>query len=691
MKIKNLLTQFQQRHVTRVGAIYAGAAWVLVQVADMTFPIIGLSDNAISMLLVLAIAGFVPALGLSWLFSISPEGIEKTSAADSNGEIEWFRLTPMQAMAITATLLLLLLVAYLYLQHLSENQLSLLNNESTPPQSTAESPVRRAAIEDNGRPSIAVLPFLNISEVADMGHFGDGLAEEILNLLSKLDELNVAARTSSFYFKDRDFDIPTIAQHLGVRYVLEGSVRQSGSQIRVTAQLIDASNGYQVWSETYDRNPTNIFSVQDEIGNEVVKNLKLIISPTSRGLLERRLNVEPDAYEFYLRGRDYLRQPGDTRALQNAEEMFTKAVNISPDFSDAFAGLCDTLLQQYSADHGKARFTAAEQACQRALTLDNRSSAVYVALGNLYRVSGQFALAEREFNRALSLKSTAVDAYLGLAETFEAQDKYPLAEQTLIQAIELEPNNWAASMAMGRYLFDVGRVDESIGYFERINELMPESNAAANSLGAAYSLLGRFEEAATAWEKALLGQPMASVYANLGSSYFFLGRYDDAVTIYKKALNLAPESFENWGNLGDAYRASVVHPELANAAYKRAIELAKQHLEINPSDAVAIASLGHYLACIGKREEAIENIDLARQLAHNKMMVYYFSATALCALGEREQALDAVRIAVSLGYPPHMVEVDAGLSSLKEIAGYRAVLDGQSLQRTNSSEGGYSQ
>ncbi len=706
MKIRSFLAQLQQRRITRVAAIYAAAAWVLMQVADLTFPIIGLSESAITLVLVLVLTGLLPTLAVRWLFSITPEGIEQTSAAAISGEIEWFRLTPMRAVAIAATLLLLLLVTYLYLQHLSENQLSLFNEESTHLVTTPEPSGGRTKIAGNGRPSIAVLPFLNMSDVANMGHFGDGLAEEILNLLSKIDELNVAARTSSFYFKDRDFDIPTIAEHLGVRYVLEGSVRQSGNQIRVTAQLIDASNGYHLWSETYDRDPTNVFTVQDEIGKEVVKSLKLIISPNSRGLLERGLNVDPGAYEFYLRGRDYLRQPRDTQTLQNAEEMFTKAVAISPDYSDAFAGLCDTLLQQYSADHGKARFTAAEQACQRALILDNSSFAVYIALGNLYRVSGQFALAEREFNRALSAKSTAVDAYLGLAETYKAEDKYPLAEQTLTQAMELEPNNWEASMAMGRYLFDAGRVEESIDYFERINELMPESNAAANNLGSAYFLLGRFDEAATAWEKALRGQPMATVYANLGSSYFFMGRYDEAAQMYKKALELAPESFENWGNLADAYRASAAQSgatgagatsvgatgvgadraEETHAAYEKAIVLARQHLEINPSDAVAIATLGHYLASIGKREEAMENIDLARQLAHNDMMVYYFSATALSALGEQEQALDAVRLALSLGYPPHMVDADAGLSSLKQLPEYSVVLAAESRQTTNLAE-----
>ncbi len=668
--INRLLAQLQQRRVTRVAAMYAAAAWALLQVADVMFPIIGLSEKAIAMVLVLAVVGFPLSLILSWVFNITPHGLEQTSDTDIEGDVERFHLTPLRAVAIAAALVLVLLVGYL----IAERLYQIIIEPAPPVVVTGPTGPTVPSSSAAGRATIAVLPFENFSDVADMEHFGDGLAEEILNLLAKLDELSVAARTSSFYFKGKDFDIPAIARHLGVRYVLEGSVRRSGRQVRVTAQLIDARNGFHLWSETYDREPDNVFSVQDEISREVVDNLQLIISPESKGILDEGLSVNPRAYEFYLRGRDYLRKPRDPQSLKNAEGMFSKAVSIAPDYPDAFAGLCDTQLQQYFANHEKLRFSAAEKACHRAQELDDSSPAVYVALGNLYRASGQFALAERKFNRALTLKPGSVDAHIGLAETFKSQGKYTLAEQTLGSAIELEPNNWAAAMAMGRYLFDVGRVEESTAYFERIDDLLPESNAAANNLGSAYFLLGRFEDASSAWEKALSVNPMATVYANLGSSYFFQGRYDDAAAMYPKALEMAPESFENWGNLADAYRHSTQLSALAPAAYERAIALANEYLQINPSDAFALAALGHYLACTDQREAAFENIGLARQLAQNDMMVYYFSATALCALGEKQLALDAVRTALSLGYPLHMVEADAGLEGLKQMPDYAAVL-----------------
>ena len=681
MEIKQILAQLQHRGVTRVATLYAAAAWALLQVADVFFPIVGLGENAITLVLLLACAGFPLSVALAWVFDLTPRGLVETTPETLN--TERFHLTPLRIAAVVASVILILLVGYLYLERLSSDSASLFEEASDPMQR-----VETASPEStDGRVTIAVLPFVNFSDAPDMGYFGDGLAEEILNLLAKLGELNVSARSSSFYFKDKSVDIPTIGRQLGVQNVLEGSVRHDGNRVRVTVQLIEASKGFHLWSESYDRDMEDILNLQLEIATEVVRNLQVVLSSKSRELLQRDLTIDPGAYDYYLRGRDYLRQPRVEQTLQNAEQMFRKAVQLAPDYADALAGLCDTLLFQYSAKKDKTIFIAAENACLQAQSLDSGSPAVHVALGNLYRDSGQHALAEREFNRALSLNATAVDAYVGLAETFVSQEKYPLAEQTLVRAIELQPKNWATLMAMGRYLFHVGRVDESISYFQRIDELLPESRVASNNLGAAYYLKGRFAEAAAAWEEALGGSTNTNVYLNLGSSYFFLGRFDDAAQMYQQALELAPEHFEVWGNLGDAYRYSKKQAELADAAYRRAIELAESHLQINPADAVAIAALAHYQAAIGDRDQALENIGLAAELAQKDMFVYYFSATALCALNEPQQALDSIRKALSLGYPSHMVRADIGLSRLRELPGYEAVLTQQGLDSNLVSEG----
>jgi len=242
MDVKQILAQLQHRGVTRVATLYAAAAWALLQVADVIFPIVGLGDNAITLVLLLACAGFPLSLALTWVFDLTPGGLVETESELLNTDRLHFTLPRIAA--VIASVVLILLVGYLYLERLSSDSLSLFNEVADSPE-RAEEPFPEPT---DGRVTIAVLPFVNFSDSLDMGYFGDGLAEEILNLLAKLGELNVSARSSSFYFKDKSVDIPTIARQLGVRNVLEGSVRHDGNRVRVTVQLIEAQNGFHLWS-----------------------------------------------------------------------------------------------------------------------------------------------------------------------------------------------------------------------------------------------------------------------------------------------------------------------------------------------------------------------------------------------------------------------------------------------------------
>lgn len=657
-----------------MAAIYSAAAWAGLQVADVLFPIIGFGEGAVTAVLLIGMAGFPFTLVLAWVFDLTSRGIIETPSVEV--DTLQFKLSPARFIEIGLIFILTVLVGYLFLERLKPQ------TESQPPLAPT---ISSNALVD--RATIAVIPFVNFSDTPSMGYFGDGLAEEILNLLAKLGELDVSARTSSFYFKDKNVDIETIAEHLGVRYVLEGSVRHFGNRVRVTAQLIDAADSFHVWSETYERDLSNLFTLQDDIASEVVKRLRVTLSSSSEDTLNREFSIDPSAYDYYLRGRDYLRKPADNSSLDNAQQMFKKALEHTPDYADAYAGLCDALLLLYLKEMDASWFGKAERACLRAQQLDSMAITVHVALGNLYRGSGQYALSEQEFNRAIELQHNAVDAYIGLAKTFVSNGKHALAEQTLTRAIELQPKYWSASMAMGQYLFNAGRVEESIAYFRRIEDLLPESGAASNNLGSAYFFTGQFEEAVTAWEEAFSRSPTFDVYSNLGNSYFFVNRYDEAAAMYTKALHLAPQHFEGWGNLGDAYSHSSTQADLAPAAYERALELARAHLKINPSDAVTFAFVGHYLAHLGQREKSLENVNIALALAQSDMYVYYISATALCALGELERSITAVGKAISLGYPPHLIESDAGFTALKGMAKFEAMMVHSQQATTPAIEG----
>ncbi|MEJ2532987.1 MAG: tetratricopeptide repeat protein, partial [Halioglobus sp.] len=426
-------------------------------------------------------------------------------------------------------------------------------------------------------------------------------------------------------------------------------------------------------SETYDRESKDLLALQDDIARQVVNSLHVLLSPDSRAALSSATTVDPLAYDYYLRGRAYLRLPRDEANLKFAVELFRKAVARYAGFADAYAGLCDGFLGLYSVDRDVAHFESAESACHRALTLDRRSASVYIALGNLYRSSGQYEQAIAEFNAALSLNRSLPDAHLGLGDTYMEKSEPETAEQHYRTAIELQPNYWQALMSMGNFLFEIGRVGEAIPYYRRISELMPESETAFNNMGAAYFVTGDFERASVAWQRSLDLEPSSTAYANVASSEFFIGHYDRAISLYHKAVELAPEDYQQWGNLGDAYRHSEFGREMAEPMYRNAIRLAENRLRINPSDAGTLALAGHYCASIGDREQASKYIADASGLAPGNMYVHYNSATAWAALGEKEMALQALKRALASGYPWHIAKADANLKELRTLPQFEAL------------------
>lgn len=652
MDIRRFLAELKGRGVYRVAAIYAAGSWALLQVADIFFPLLGFPDWAITTVLASAALGFPIAIVLAWLFDITPQGIVETDSVITNyGRL---RLSPARLFELGLLVALICLVAFLYVDRLRPEQ-------------------KMVLVAENGRPSIAVMPFVNMSDSTEVEYFGDGLAEEILNLLAQLDELNVAARTSSFYFKDRDVDIQQIASHLGVRHVLEGSVRRQGDAIRVTAQLIDASQGFHLWSGTYDRNFDNVFSIQDEIAQSVVDKLQLLLSDNSRKLLGKKTTVDPLAYDYYLQASDYLRRAYGEEGVNQSIQLFRKALALDEHYAAALAGLCRAHLAIYQHSLDSLDFEKAQVACLQALDEDSTAASVYIALGDLYRYSGENARSLREYNKALESRASAVGAYRGMAATYQLDNKPRLAEESLLRAIELQPDDSQSYIAMGAFLFKMGRSEEALPYYRRITDLMPDNSTALNDLGSALYLTGDVAGATEAWQESLALDPSAIAYSNVGSGLFFLGRFDEAVEVYHKAVEQAPENFEFWGNLADAYRFSESLSELAGPMYVNAIKLGNERLQVNPSDADTLSMVGHYYANVGERELALQYMARAEALAPQSMYIYYSSATTFAALGDMDKALVALEKSIALGYSANMARVDAGLAVLREHPGFEAL------------------
>ena len=284
----SFFAELKRRHVFRVAIAYIVVAWLILQVADVVLDKIGVPDWTFKVIMVFLVIGFPIAVLLAWAYDLTPQGLQRTVELDTDSD---------------------------------------------------KAPGKNKSASKNGsgpaKASVAVLPFVNMSGNPENEYFSDGLTEELLNVLAKVSGLKVAARTSSFHFKGHTGDIDEIAGRLGVASVLEGSVRQSGERVRITAQLVNASDGYHLWSETFDRELVDIFEVQDEISGAVVKALKgKLLGEEGSGRHVGGTTI-PDAFNAYLQGMHYLNRGSDKEALLNAVAAYKQAIDIDPNYAQA--------------------------------------------------------------------------------------------------------------------------------------------------------------------------------------------------------------------------------------------------------------------------------------------------------------------------------------------------------------------
>jgi serine/threonine protein kinase/tetratricopeptide (TPR) repeat protein len=388
--------------------------------------------------------------------------------------------------------------------------------------------------------SIAVLPFRNMSTGPDAEYFSDGVTEEIINALAGIASMRVAARTSSFAFKGKDTDVRQIGRELGVRTVLEGSVRQAGQRLRITAQLIDVSNGYNMWSERYDRQMQDVFEVQDEISRSIAAALKVKLLPAQEESLSTPGTRDVEAYNHFLKGRYYFNQ----RASQKAVAEFEAAIARDPSFAEAYTGLADSYGTYgfYGGIPTREAFAKARAAAEKARELEPDSSDVHVALGILDHYYGwDLDREERHFRQAIELAPRASDGYSWLALLLAATTRTEEALEVGRRAVELEPlsANTHVNAAMPYYF--ARRYDEAVVGFRKAVHVDPNSVYALFALGLAARAGGRFDEAIEAHERlvALTQREMPWALSMLGTSFGAAGRPEDARRLLGELEGLA--------------------------------------------------------------------------------------------------------------------------------------------------------
>src|SRR5215510_10102889 len=387
--------------------------------------------------------------------------------------------------------------------------------------------------------SLAVLPLVDLSAERDQEHFGDGIAEEILNALTKLDDLCVPARSSCFAFRGLNLDARDVGRRLGVEALLEGSVRKAGKRLRVSVQLIDARNGYCLWSERLDREVADIFAIQDEIASSVINALGL--SRDQRHLVKpSTTNVE--AYEFYLRGRK-LFQRWTRQNITLGLEMFERAVAIDPTFAAAWAGLATAHVHLFGCD-SEAHLEKAREASARALRLDPKSAEAHVAAAQGLSMEQRYGDAAEEFERAIELDPTLFDAYYYYARSCFKNGDLEKSLRLFQQAQRVRPDDYQSLYLEALVLTQLGRHDEARKVFQRSLEFTTEylalnpDDARSYVLGAgAFARLGETERAKEWAERAIsLACDDDAILYNAGCALAVVGEEERALNALERAI-----------------------------------------------------------------------------------------------------------------------------------------------------------
>jgi len=479
MNGRSVWAELKRRHVYKVGAAYAVGGWLIVQVATQVFPIFEIPTAWVRLIVVLVALGFPIALAFSWAFDLTPEGLVRTDALDAaqatGPQVAAPRIERRLNYVLAA--LLLLALAYLLAEHfvLQRHAASVENAESAA-----------------GAPSIAVLAFTDMSETRDQDYFADGISEELLNLLAQVPGLHVVGRTSSFSFKGKAMNIKDVGRALGVASVLEGGVRKAGDRLRVTARLVNVADGYELWSQRYDRKLTDIFAVQDDIAGAVVDALKFKLMPIERPASARQHVPEFETYDHFLRGRQFLER-NNSKFYPDAVAAFRQAIALDGDYADAYAGLAMAVsFTSESMTDPNLRAPLQRDAMGAAM----KAVELGPELGDAYAARGYLRAADEwdwrgalsDLQKAVILQPKDARNQLRYGYVLAIVGRLPDAEKALLSGTLGDPQFAPAWYWLGRIRAARGNYDGAMLAFERtlaINadyESVPRSRAVVELL-----------------------------------------------------------------------------------------------------------------------------------------------------------------------------------------------------------------
>src|SRR6266566_4858705 len=465
MKIDNFFAELKRRNVYKVAVAYAVVAWLLMQIASQIFPFFEIPNWAVRLVVLLLIIGFPIALIIAWAFEVTPEGIKRTEAADAAGQrsrgVAWIYVVLIGA-ALSVSLFF---VGRYTAGHATPRPVT---------QPEARPGFQSEAATAIPEKSIAVLPLINESGDPKDEYFSDGLSEELIAALAQISGLKVIGRSSSFRFKDRKEAPKTIGEKLGVSTLLDGTVRKQGDRVRIVAALVNATDGIQLWTRTFDRELKDIFAVQEEIATAVAESLKVTLLGSQDRPAQRGAASNVEAHNAYLQGHFHF-QRRNLEDYRKAVGYFDQAIRLDPDYALAYAERSEalTLLGDLSGQ-AKTEWPKARSDAEKAVAIAPALAEAHAALGWVrFFVDWKFAEGLSELKRAKELSPSNPTANDLLARVILYLGRLDEAERQARQAVELDPLSVTAQGNLARVLFVAGKLDEADAVARKAAELQP--------------------------------------------------------------------------------------------------------------------------------------------------------------------------------------------------------------------------
>ncbi|MEY2496103.1 MAG: adenylate cyclase [Verrucomicrobiota bacterium] len=540
MNPRNFFAELKRRNVYKVAVAYAIVGWLLVQVATQVFPFLEIPTWVVRMVIALVAIGFPIALVIAWAFEATPEGIKRTEDVDLAVQ----RRAKSHAWIYLVVIAAAISVALFFLGRYTA--------QTTPTPRSASEELRRDK-QTEATKSIAVLPFVNMSADKNDEYLSDGVSEELITALSKITGLQVKARTSSFAFKGKNEDIQKIGELLHVSHLLEGSVARDGNKLRITAQLIQASDGNHLWSDTYDREIRDIFAVRSEVAQKVAAKLKIRLLGDEKKRIDKKPTDNLEAYRLYLLGRYHFAK--FTRAgWTNAIQYYEQALQVDPNFALAYCGLADTYGWaggQIMA--GREAWAKEMELAQKALALDPDLAEAHLAMGTaLFSMQGPHA-SEKELDRAVELNPNLALAYDQYGWTFGAMGRFDEAIAAEKKALELDPLSTFLNTNLAFFLYWERRYEDATTQIRKTLEL-DSNNAFAHSIfGWCLIAKGSKAEARAEFQTAATLDDLPWYLSSLGYACAVLGDRAQAEQILRELEELAKQRYVSPANRAAVY------------------------------------------------------------------------------------------------------------------------------------------